>query len=486
MRPNPPRAKRPAQWFLRGFVVLLVAYLGTAAWHQIKPLPEGLNVAGPWRPAAAVRFHADSTWLDAEGRQHNERKIFDAAFDMIERAESLVVSDFFLVNRFAGKAGDGYRPLSDELVNAMTTERRTHDTLKAVLLTDPFNDLYDGVQQPLFAELEQAGVDVIETELRRLRDPNPLWSSAWRICCQWFGNGHRGGWLPNPVGEGKVTLRTYLTMFNFKANHRKTLVVDGERGPEALVTSANPHDASSRHDNIAIAFDGPAVSDLLATERAVVHFSTGREPDWPALSLDSPRSLVAEVRILTEAAIRDAALAMIDSTGAGDSLDLLMFYLSHREIIESMIDAHERGAAIRVLLDPNEDAFGRKKNGIPNRQVAWELHEAGIPVRWCNTRGEQCHGKMLVVRPKTGLDRVLGGSANFTRRNLDNFNLETNVELRMDPDTEAMQAIVGFFDERWSNTPDRIHSLPYDRYADHSRLRYWQYRIMEATGLSTF
>lgn len=486
MHPILPKANRPAQWFIRGFFVLLLTYLGTFVWHQVKPLPEGLNLAGPWRPAATVRFHADSTWLDAEGRQHNEREIFDAAFDMIERAESLVVSDFFLVNSFAGKAGEGYRPLSGELVDAMTNERRSHDALKAVLLTDPFNDLYDGVQQPLFAELERAGVDVVETNLKRLRDPNPAWSAAWRICCQWFGNGHQGGWLPNPVGDGQVTLRTYLTMLNFKANHRKTLVVDGERGPEGMVTSANPHDASSRHDNIAIAFDGPAVADLLESERAVMRFSAKGETSWPPLESGHASPTLAEIRVLTEAAIRDAALAMIDAAEEGDSLDLLMFYLSHREIIESLIDAHERGAAVRILLDPNEDAFGRKKNGVPNRQVAWELHQAGVPVRWCNTRGEQCHGKMLILRPSSGSNRVLAGSANFTRRNLDNYNLETNVELRTAPESETMQAIVKFFEERWSNRPDRIHSLPYDRYADHSRLRYWQYRVMEATGLSTF
>ena len=29
-------------------------------------------------------------------------------------------------------------------------------------------------------------------------------------------------------------------------------------------------------------------------------------------------------------------------------------------------------------------------------------------------------------------------------------------------------------------------SLPYEHWADESRLRYWRYRIMEATGLSTF
>lgn len=483
---QPPKRRRWKRPTLFALAVLALVYLGTIVWHQVKPLPEGLNFAGPWRPVANLRFYADSTWLDADGQQHNERQIFDAAFAMIERAESLVVSDFFLVNGFAGKGGDGHRPLSSELVEAMTIERRTHEALEAVLITDPFNDLYDGVQQPLFAELGQAGVDVIETDLTRLRDPNPLWSAAWRICCQWFGNGHEGGWLPNPVGDGSVTLRTYLSMLNFKANHRKTLVVDGETGPEGLVTSANPHDASSRHDNIAFSFDGPAVVDLLETESSVVAFSTGGRPDWSDGIAGTVGAGSAELRVLTEAAILDAAVDMIDAAQSGDSLDLLMFYLSHRQIIESLIDAHDRGADVRVLLDPNEDAFGRKKNGVPNRQVAWELHRAGVPVRWCNTRGEQCHGKMLVLRPTEGRPLILAGSANFTRRNLDNYNLETNVQVRASRDAAAMQSVNAFFEERWSNTPDRIHSLPYERYADDSRLRYWLYRLMEATGVSTF
>lgn len=477
---------RPGRWLGRALALLALIYLASFAFGLTRPLPDGVDFEGPWRPTGGVRFLADSTWLDAQGRQHNERQIFDAAFAMIERAEMLVVADFFLVNRFAGRAGDGYRPLSGQLIEALVAETRKHEAIEAVLITDPFNDLYDGVRQPLFQSLEQAGVTVVETEVRRLRDSNPTWSAAWRICCRWLGNGYDGGWLPNPVGEGSVTLRTYLTLLNFKANHRKTLAVHGVRGWEGLVTSANPHDASSRHDNVAISFDGPAVLDLLATERAVIDFSSDEPVAWPAYPAATTPSAGTEIRILTEAAIRDAALEMLKAASAGDSIDLLMFYLSHRGIVRALIGAHERGASVRVLLDPNEDAFGRKKNGVPNRPVAWELHEAGVPVRWCNTRGEQCHGKMLVLRPHDGPNLVLAGSANFTRRNLDNYNLETNVQLRASPDAEAMRNIAGFFEERWSNRPDRIQSLPYERYADHSRLRYWQYRFMEATGLSTF
>ncbi len=99
----------------------------------------------------------------------------------------------------------------------------------------------------------------------------------------------------------------------------------------------------------------------------------------------------SRVQLLTEGAIRDALIAAIAASGAGDRLDVAVFYLAHRGVIEALEQARARGAKVRVLLDPNRDAFGLEKGGIPNRPVAHELHSAGIEVRWCITRGEQCH-----------------------------------------------------------------------------------------------
>jgi phosphatidylserine/phosphatidylglycerophosphate/cardiolipin synthase-like enzyme len=359
--------------------------------------------------------------------------------------------------------------------------------MQALLITDPFNTLYAGVRQPLFSHLEANGIPVIETNLRVLRDSNPAWSAAWRICCQWFGNSPDGGWLPNPVGESPVSLRTYLTLLNFKANHRKTLVTDGPDGWIGLVTSGNPHDASSRHDNIAVRFQGPAAIDLLHAELSVAAFSGGTRISFPDPITESGHvDSSIGIRILTESRIRDAALDMINAAEPGDHLDLLMFYLSHRAVVRALLAAQQRGVELRVLLDPNRDAFGREKKGIPNRQVAMELHAVGVPVRWCNTAGEQCHAKMLLHRGRDGNGTLLAGSANFTRRNLDNFNLETNIQVQADDSTPVIADAIDFFDARWHNEPDRIHSLPYPEYADHSRLRYWRYRVMEATGLSSF
>ena len=152
----------------------------------------------------------------------------------------------------------------------------------------------------------------------------------------------------------------------------------------------------------------------------------------------------------------------------------------------SLLAARGRGVRVRVLIDPSQGAFGRDKDGVPNQPVAHELHQAGIPVRWCNTEDEQCHSKLILHRGNNGQAEFIAGSANYTRRNLDNLNLETSVSVSASLDAPAMEDAAAYFDRRWNNHQDQVFSLPYNEYREDSRLRYWQYRFMEATGLSTF
>ena len=194
----------------------------------------------------------------------------------------------------------------------------------------------------------------------------------------------------------------------------------------------------------------------------------------------------AQVQVVTEGRIRDALLATVENAKTGDRLDIAVFYFSHRALVKAVIAAQQRGVQVRVLLDPNEDAFGRKKNGIPNRQVALELHRAGVPLRWCDTHGEQCHTKMMMKQGPDGPTELIIGSANYTRRNLDDYNLESSVRVLAGADASVMQQASGYFEQSWGNTDGRRISVPYANYADDSRLRYWRYRFTEATGLSSF
>jgi phosphatidylserine/phosphatidylglycerophosphate/cardiolipin synthase-like enzyme len=140
-----------------------------------------------------------------------------------------------------------------------------------------------------------------------------------------------------------------------------------------------------------------------------------------------------------------------------------------------------------LILDANKDAFGLEKDGVPNRPVANELVTASdnaIQVRWYQTQGEQFHTKLALIRSNNTLIATLG-SANFTRRNIGNYNLEANVELEMPVDSVLSRQFIDYYDMLWSNRGADF-TLPFDAYRDESTLRYWRYRLMEATGLSTF
>lgn len=477
-----PRSKR---WWK-----LLAVCLGIAVFTSLvfscqsrKPLPDGISYSGAERPAADIEFLADLTYVDASGARRVEQEIFDSILEIIAAARRFIVLDMFLYNPFQGPVPETTRPLSDELTAALVAHKAAFPSVQIVLITDPINTVYGGMISEQFERLRAGGIEVVTTRLETLRDSNPMYSFFWRYLVRPFGNGE-GEILPNPFGQGRVSVRSYLTLLNFKANHRKVVIGDRDGGLVGLVTSANPHDGSSAHSNVAIRFHGPAVRDLLESENAVLEFS-GAAPVRFDMGVDEAGSGTT-VQILTEAKIKDTVLQSIARASRGAMLRLAMFYLSDRQIISALESAHHRGVSIRVLLDPNRDAFGRQKNGIPGRPVADELNGGGIPVRWCDTHGEQCHTKMLLIDYEDGRSVLIAGSANFTRRNLENFNLETDVAVRGPSDTAALGEARAFFDLLWENEPGRRFSADYAAFADESLLKHLMYRLMESSGVSTF
>ncbi|GEN22350.1 phospholipase D-like domain-containing protein [Halomonas cupida] len=477
---------RLAGWFL---LLLLLAWGGMAVWQTIKPLPEDVGKAWPLRSADEIQFLSDRTWYDAQGQRHLDQQIFDEVLNMIGQARRLIVMDMFLFNSLSGESPRVSRHLAEELSQALIQARREHPQLRVVVISDPLNTFYGGVMPEHFRELRDAGVEVVFTELDRLRASNPLWSGLWHLGLNRLGNDPDGGWLPNIFKGPDVTLRSYLAMLNFRANHRKTLVVDQQDAWVTLITSANPHDGSSRHGNVALRIRGDLALDVMASEAAVADWSgvdleLPQQP--PSASGEGPRTQLMTVQLLTEAAIRDASLELIDAARSGDRLDMAAFYLAHRQVITALKEAEQRGAMVRVLLDPNREAFGFAKGGLPNQPVAAELHDAGVEVRWCLTAGEQCHSKVLHLAAQGGKDRLILGSANMTRRNLDDYNLETSVLLSADASEPTMQQVDRWFEQRWQSSPQRRTSRRWQPTQRSGWFDSWRYRIMEATGLSTF
>ena len=471
------------QYFALILGMVALGYLSSAIYHIYKPLPEGLDYTGKLRHAN-VKFLADKTYLDAQGKQQQKHQIFNQILKLIDEAQTTIVLDMFLFNDEVGSSKISHDKLTQNLTEALIVKKRMTPQIEIKVITDPINSVYGGIAPEHYRQLRQAGIEVIETDLTALRASNPLWSGFWYLCCQGVGNNAEKGWLPNPFGDEKITLRSYLSLFNFKANHRKTVVVDTLEGWKTLVTSMNPHDGSSHHSNVALMVTGNTAIDVLKNEQAVGRMSKGDIPVVIVGEFEEAKEF-PQAQVLTEKAILDATLKLIETAKSGENIDLAMFYLSEREIVKELIAAKQRGVNVKVLLDPNKDAFGREKNGIPNRQVASELNEAGVQVRWCNTQGEQCHSKMILKSNIQQSEMILG-SANFTARNLKNYNLETNIRVVGNSSADVFKDAQSYFNTAWSNLDAKNMSVDYAQYADESKWKYGLYRFMEWSGLSTF
>lgn len=462
--------------------ILLFLFL-LSGCNFLYPLPPGISFSGKLHPTEDVVFLKDLTFIDVDGKRQVRQEIFDEAFKIISNAEKFILLDMFLYNDFQGSIPVKTRALSSELTNLLISQKKKYQAIEIFVITDPVNTVYGGMPSKQFSLLKESGIHVVFTNLDKLPDSNIFYSPFWRFFVRPFGNSTVGS-LPNPFGDGTVSLRSYLRLLNFKANHRKVLIADSGNTYVGFVTSANPHDGSSAHGNVAVKFSGPAVQDLIETELAVLGFSGVTSFPHVVVEKQEQRSAI-DLQVITEIKIKDSILNNLVKMNKGDRIDLIMFYLSDRKVISALLDAYERGVEIRVLLDPNKDAFGRSKNGIPNRQVARELYRRGISVRWSDTHGEQCHSKMLHCQNKAGESTLILGSANFTRRNLDNFNLETNLLIKGPAEKVVFQDAAHYFNTLWNNKGYQF-SVGYQAYEDNSIVRRFLYRFMEATGMSSF
>jgi phosphatidylserine/phosphatidylglycerophosphate/cardiolipin synthase-like enzyme len=476
---------------------MVTLWLVVGTWNVFKPMPPGTDMGTPPIAVAAsdIRFLTDLTYTNPQGKLIHEQSIFDEVFAIADSAESFIVADFFLFNAMMGAENAVHRPLSRQLADKLLAKKRAQPEMTILLVTDPINDVYGGIDSPLLDELKQAGIEVVVTDLKRLRDSNPIYSPWWRMLVQWWGNEPDEGSMPNPfdTGPSRITLRSWLALANFKANHRKLIVADRADGTlVGLVTSANPHDASSAHSNVAVRFDGELAKHLIDSELAIARFSGWAGHVYASARESAPAEPATAVNMsyITEESIRDHLLDAISSTRNGDAVRIATFYLADRGVVEALLEAAKRNVTVQLILDANRDAFGRSKDGVPNRPVANELvTESGekIQVRWYRTHGEQFHTKLALI---TRSDRLIAsiGSANLTRRNIANYNLEANVAMEMSATLPLATEMLGYFNRLWSNEgpSGTEYTAPFGAYEDQDRGKYWRYRLMEATGLSTF
>lgn len=485
--------------FLLGkvFRFFLVIYVGVFCFFLVRPFPEQLEqkpVPVPVTPSS-VTFLSDVTYTASSGAVRVEESIFPTMLSVVKGAKSFVYADMFLFNEFQGKEKQTFRHQTEELAQSLITKKASSTGVSVIFMTDPINRGYGGIVNPDLVRMEKAGILVYETPLDLLRDSNPLWSTIYRMFFRWSGNSTEGGWLPNPLdadGE-KVTLRTYARLLNFKANHRKILVTDeivkGQVSLVTLVGSLNPHTASSLNGNVALLVRSTALGQQALSSEAAL-FDLGK---YPPLQLGATATATplpdtgATATYLTEENIQNTIVKIIEGLPEDSTLDIAVFYLSDRHIIRAIEKAQKNNVRIRLLLDGNDSAFGKHKYGIPNRQTVERLMSKtteNLSIKWCNTHGEQCHAKMLLATG-AGKTSLLVGSANYTRRNLDKYNLESAVLIESTVPMQAITSAHQYVERLWNNTKGET-SLPVEAYRDRESWKRVIAWVMEYTGLSTF
>ncbi|WP_160045301.1 phospholipase D family protein [Paenibacillus sp. USDA918EY] len=479
---KPNRGKRRLVVTL--LAVLLLWLVCVIIYQTHKPLPPGISYESPLHHTEDVRFLYDLTYPDPSGRVVAEQQIRQRIGEIVDESRRFLVIDLFLFNNYAHK-GQQFPKVSEELTDKLVRHKKEFPDMDIVLITDPVNTSYGSAPNALLERLKTAGIRVIVTNLDPLRDPNPIYSAVWRTFIQWFGVTGKG-WVPDLMATNgpKMTIRSYLKLLNIKANHRKVVLSE----KRALILSGNVHDASAYHSNIAFEVGGPVIGDILKSEQAAADLSKGGPlPAYVPWQNPGADGGSIGIRYVTEGKTYQYVLQEIEAAQKGDTLWMGMFYMEDRKVLNALLSAAGRGVDIRLLLDPNNNAFGEKKIGIPNRQVVSMLAKRSkgkISIRWYHTTQEQYHTKMIYIEKPAGNSVIVGGAANMTPRNLNDYNLENDLWVSVPSGAPLDMQMRRYFDRLWNN---RDGSFTLDLSAYQSA---WYedliYRIQKAVRYTTF
>ena len=109
----------------------------------------------------------------------------------------------------------------------------------------------------------------------------------------------------------------------------------------------------------------------------------------------------------------DGRRAILDEIErARESIDLYVYLLPSEEVLSALQAAHERGVAVRVILEP--DPFG---GGNSNQDAFDRLSAAGIDVRWSDSRFQFSHIKTFIVDQRVAVIMTLNLSWSALTRN---------------------------------------------------------------------
>lgn len=449
---------------------------------------EGLSIKSNIYNADNVEFFYDLNY-EKDGKRVFERQIWDQAYKVLDESKEFFLMDIFVFNDFLGKGvREKIEPIdiATEFSEKILEKRKKDPNVDIYLILDESNTFYGAFDNPTHKKLEEAGVKIGYIDISKMRDPLPLYSKPWRLFIQPFGNAKNKGKTKNPVYEGtdKVTIRSILRALNAKANHRKLIMNENT----AILTSANPHAEGSKHSNVAFKFSSPILDEIYKAEQASAKITKkdgSLKRNLPNRTFNIPESTNDKIKLqyFTEGKTAKDISKELANTIAGEKVVIAQFFLSDRGIINDIRKAAKRGVKFEIILN-NSNA------GFPNKAAAGELmkyarkHNYDIQVKFYNKVEEMYHVKMLSILKNDHLI-TYGGSTNFTRRNMRDYNLENELKIISHYDQQFSKSILDYYDRLWNNR-DGIFTLDYDDHKNEKIMNDLLFRFVEINGFGIF
>lgn len=126
---------------------------------------------------------------------------------------------------------------------------------------------------------------------------------------------------------------------------------------------------------------------------------------------------------------------------AKSTLDVAIYSLTHPDIVQAILDAEQRGVAVRIISDEQQSGGEAQKKAIQR------LHDAGIPIKIDNHSGLM-HLKMTIVD---------GSIATIGSFNYSKAASTTNDEVIMIiHDAKVAESFTAEFKDMWSNTKQYV------------------------------
>ena len=485
--------------FLSTMAILVITSCST-----IKTPPPGINYESPLRDSENVNFHYDLTYLDKDGNINYDRNLWESTYKVLDNAKDYIIIEMFLFNDLYNKNKEKFPEFAKEYTERLIKKKQENPDLKVYVLADENNNFYGAFEHPFITSMKEAGINIIIVDIFKLKDTFPWYSPIWRSTIKPFGNPQDKGWIGNFYGEmwPKLTLRNLFRALNVKADHKKVFL--NER--EVVVSSANIHDPSYFHENIAIYANGDITKDVLHNLQLVANFSDSeinventtdeneavKENEKPE---NNENDIVTDsegkkykIQYISEAAIGKYLDQDIDSLKAGDELLMGMYFLADKDIIDKLIKAANRGVNIKIIFDRSRDAFGMSTNGLPNKPVSKKLKKdtkGKIEIKWYFTNNEQYHTKITLIKKTDGDVIINAGSANLIKKNIRGYIMDSNFRILTDADSKLTEDIYNYFNRLWENR-DGIFTINFDDEPTTGGFADFIYKILNATQLGAF